>query len=331
MNKFLVITSIAKPNVCLKHISNKSKKNSVNLVIIGDKKSPKKFKLKNCIFLSINDQKKKNYFYTKFCPENSYARKNIGYIYAIKKGADVIFETDDDNKILNSFFKLKPKKNKTTQIINNGWTNIYSFFSNKLIWPRGFPLSEIKNNKKKIKLIKKFVSCPINQRLVDLNPDVDAVYRLVKKLPINFNKSKDIALGKNSWCTFNSQNTVWHREAYPLLYLPAFSSFRMSDIWRSLIAQRICWENNWNILHSNSTVVHERNDHNLIKDFADEVSGYLNNKEISSNLENLKLKSGNDNLAYNLIKCYELLCKMKLLDVKELILLKCWIKDIKNI
>ena len=133
MKKFLVITSIAKPNACLRHISKKSKKNSVNLVIIGDKKSPNNFKLNNSIFLSLNDQKKQNFSYTKHCPENSYARKNIGYLFAIKNGADVIYETDDDNKILDSFFNLKPINKKVSQIFNPGWINIYSFFSNKLI------------------------------------------------------------------------------------------------------------------------------------------------------------------------------------------------------
>ena len=36
--------------------------------------------------------------FAKICPENNYARKNIGYLYAIKNGAKLIFETDDDNK-----------------------------------------------------------------------------------------------------------------------------------------------------------------------------------------------------------------------------------------
>ncbi|VDM75263.1 unnamed protein product [Strongylus vulgaris] len=31
-------------------------------------------------------------------PENSYTRKNIGYLYAIKNGAKWIYDTDDDNK-----------------------------------------------------------------------------------------------------------------------------------------------------------------------------------------------------------------------------------------
>ncbi|ETN70754.1 hypothetical protein NECAME_14556 [Necator americanus] len=31
-------------------------------------------------------------------PYNSYARKNIGYLYAISNGAEWIYDTDDDNK-----------------------------------------------------------------------------------------------------------------------------------------------------------------------------------------------------------------------------------------
>ena len=332
MKKFLVITSIDKPSALLKQISKKSLEHSVSLIVVGDRKSPNNFKLKNTIFLSLKNQKKQNISYASLCPENSYARKNIGYLYAMKKDANIIYETDDDNELLDSFYSLKPIKKNVYTIRNGGWVNIYSYFSNKQIWPRGFPLSEIQKNKiESSKLNKKIEHSPINQRLCDENPDVDAVFRLIKKIPFNFKKSKDTALSKNSWCPFNSQNTVWHKEAYPLMYLPAYASFRMADIWRSLIAQRICWENNWSILHSNSTVIHKRNDHNIMKDFNDEIPGYLNNDAIAKNLSKLKLRKGTGNLAYNLVKCYKLFCKENLLNYKELKLLDCWLKDIKMI
>ena len=105
----------------------------------------------------------------------------------------------------------------------------------------------------------------------------------------------------------------------------------MSDIWRSLIAQRICWINGWSILFSNSTVTHKRNDHDLLKDFKDEIPGYLYNIEISNKLRTLKLKKGIKYLTYNLFKCYKLLCDEKYVQKKELDLLKHWISDIKKI
>ncbi|MHC4265647.1 MAG: STELLO glycosyltransferase family protein, partial [Planctomycetota bacterium] len=67
----------------------------------------------------------------------------------------------------------------------------------------------------------------------DDNPDVDAVYRLTQRLPLTFRKDRRLALGNGSKCPFNSQNTTWFPDAYPLLYLPAYCSFRMTDIWRS--------------------------------------------------------------------------------------------------
>ena len=330
MNKSLVITSIAKPTKTLKIIAKKCSKNLIDVLIIGDKKSPKKFNLNNTHFYSLKDQLKLDFSYKKKCPRNSYSRKNIGYLIAIKNNAKIIFDVDDDNEPKNNFFNIKPIKNKTYLIKNSGWINVYNYFSNQNIWPRGFPLSELKNKKKSLKK-KLNAICPINQRLANNNPDVDAIYRLVNKIPFNFKDSADVALGRNSWCPFNSQNTIWHQVSFPLMYLPSFCTFRMSDIWRSLIAQRICWINGWSILYSSSTVTHIRNDHDLIKDFHDEIPGYLYNKEIAKKLSNLKLKKGAKYLTHNLYKCYKLLCDERFLQKKELDLLKLWISDIRKI
>ena len=37
----------------------------------------------------------------------------------------------------------------------------------------------------------------------------------------------------------NSQNTLWFKKIFPLMYLPVTCSMRCTDIWRSLIALRI--------------------------------------------------------------------------------------------
>ena len=65
------------------------------------------------------------------------------------------------------------------------------------------------------------VVSPIWQGLADRNPDIDAIYRLTQPLPVHFDKTKlRIALAEGSICPFNSQNTTWFREAFPLMYLP---------------------------------------------------------------------------------------------------------------
>src|SRR5205807_7157091 len=131
----------------------------------------------------------------------------------------------------------------------------------------------------------KLLNCPIQQGLSDENPDVDAIYRMANPLPVLFDKANSVSLGKNSWCPFNSQNTTWFKEAFPLLYLPSYCSFRMTDIWRSFVAQRIAWTCGWSILFHQSTVRQDRNDHNLMTDFKDEISGYSNNALICKSLQ----------------------------------------------
>ena len=139
-----------------------------------------------------------------------------------------------------------------------------------------------------------------------------------------------MALAEGSWCPFNSQNTTWWRDAFPLMYLPAYCSFRMTDIWRSFVAQRIAWTNNWSVLFHEPTVWQERNEHDLMRDFRDEVPGYLHNKSICEQLGKLSLRSGMENLGENLQVCYEKLVSMELIDRKELELVAAWLDDLEG-
>ena len=49
------------------------------------------------VFLSHEDQLRMNSSFVNRLPWNSFARKNVGYLYAIAQGAKVIFDFDDDN------------------------------------------------------------------------------------------------------------------------------------------------------------------------------------------------------------------------------------------
>ena len=115
------------------------------------------------------------------------------------------------------------------------------------------------------------------------------------------------------------------------MYLPAYCSFRMTDIWRSFVAQRIAWEMKWSILFCKSTMWQERNEHNLMQDFLDEVPGYVNNDTIVKKLEELNLKNGASSIDNNLRICYKVFYEMGLIDSKEFSLLDAWIEDISKI
>ena len=77
------------------------------------------------------------------------------------------------------------------------------------------------------------------------------------------------------------------------------------------------------------TVVQDRNDHSLIRDFQDEVPGYLNNRAMAEELERLSLKPGPEHMGNNLLACYEALVRREWVGAQELPLVEAWINDLK--
>ena len=285
--KCLVITSIADSvHPVLKRYAEESASHHIPLVIIGDMKSPTSFNLPHCDFYSVKRQRALSLSIAKLLPYNHYARKNIGYLAAMLNGADIIIETDDDNLPLPEFWAERIRLVDAHNLINCGWVNIFRYFSERNIWPRGFSLEHIQDDVPSLKG-QQVTDCPIQQGLANGNPDVDAIFRLAQPLPVEFKQSDSIALGRDSFCPFNSQNTTWFKDAFPLLYLPSYCSFRMTDIWRSFVTQRIAWECDWFILFHKSTVRQERNGHDLLKDFKDEIPGYCTTIQFLSNYKNL--------------------------------------------
>lgn len=332
--KSLIITSIAPDTLEVLHTYAKEcAANHFNYIIIGDTKSPADFKINGCDFWSIERQLTLDSKFAKICPTRHYARKNIGYIIALQNGTEEIVETDDDNLPRAEFWNAKSKIVEAVDIKETGWINVYKYFSNKFIWPRGLPLEELQKETPNLSSFEvKNIICPIQQGLADENPDVDAVFRLTYPLPLNFEKTgKPVALGNNAWSPFNSQNTYWYKEAFPLLYLPAYCSFRMTDIWRSYVAQRISWANGWSVLFHDATVWQERNQHNLLKDFEDEIPGYLNNYKICSELADLNIKGGKENMLDDLLTCYDMLTGKGFVGKEEDALVRAWCDDISKV
>ncbi len=327
----IVVTSIFQPNTALRELARGANQSGWDFIIVGDTKSPSDFHLDGARFFDLETQKKFNFKLASLCPTGHYTRKNLGYLRAIMDGSSIIVETDDDNLPTEGFWQPRQRVLETTQLQGKGWLNVYSLFSDTAIWPRGLPLENVLSNNK-FEIDKNCIakSSPIQQGLANGNPDVDAIFRMTQTLPVDFkNREHPIRLGRGLWSPFNSQNTTWFKEAFPLLYLPSFCSFRMTDIWRSFVAQRISWECGWELTFHNATVYQHRNEHNLLRDFEQEVPGYLLNNKIKSILEEVPLLSGTDQIAHNLRQCYRMLVKQGIIDSsKELDLLEAWLDDI---
>jgi STELLO glycosyltransferases len=325
----VVLTSIAAPNPVMLTLGKQAKEHGMSFYVMGDVPSPSDFSIEGCEFYSLNRQKGTGFKITEVLPTRHYSRKNVGYLLAMQTRPAWIVETDDDNMPRPRFWVPKQRRLRVKTLGGFGWVNIYSYFTDNPIWPRGLPLDSIQTPLPPFDSLPEIeTDCPIQQGLADEDPDVDAIYRMALPLPLNFMPHREVALAKGSWVPFNSQNTTWFPEAYPLLYLPSFCSIRMTDIWRSFIAQRIAWENGWSLIFRSADVVQERNEHNLMKDFIDEVPGYLNNRKMCDRLGALSLKPGVENIGPNLILCYQEMVRLELVPEKELAVVNAWVADV---
>ena len=258
-NMAVVVTSINAPNATLRALADGCLEHGADFIVAGDTRSPAGFSLEGCRFFSIRAPLDSDLRFPRACPVRHYARKNIGYLEAIRAGAELIVETDDDNLPEPEFFGRRPRVVTGRCVDGCGLDNVYRYFTHALVWPRGFLLDRVTAPvppPESLRVASR--DCPIQQGLANENPDVDAVYRLIMPLPLSFNSAPPVALGPGSWCPFNTQNTSWWPDAYPLLYLPAYCSFRMTDIWRSFVAQRIAWAQGWSILFHGPTVRQHR-------------------------------------------------------------------------
>ena len=332
MKGSIVLTTINKPNINLNKLTKLSRENKFDLIIIGDIKTPKDFELQYGSYFDINKQKKLNFNFANKCPLNSYARKNIGYLISYKNNYDTIIETDDDNFPKNNFFKFIKLKHKVNEIKEKNWVNVYSKFTQKNIeiWPRGLPLDKInfKPNFKTKKIEKEFF---LKQGICEGNPDVDAIYRLTNNyINIKFKNNYKFSLG-DAFTPINSQNTIWSKKIFPLMYLPVTCTMRATDIWRGMIALNIMQNDNQTALLFGTTMLQKRNIHDLSNDLREELPLYKNLSIAYKILKNLKLKKGTQNYSQNLFKSYEILIKNNIFNKKEIFFLKSWIKDLKNL
>ncbi len=329
-NVTIVVTTIFPPTKSLLRLADMAKAVGWKLIVVGDRKTPSNFFVQGARYLSLQDQVDSEWKLATGLPCNHYARKNLGYLDAMALGAGRIVETDDDNTPLPSFFSPIESTVSCRVVRDAGWANVYRLFSAENVWPRGFPLDRVRTDPPVASDILESMYCPIQQGLADDDPDVDAIYRLVIGAPIIFDKKPPVALAPGALCPINSQNTAWWPDAYPLLYLPSNCSFRLTDIWRGLIAIRIAAEQGWNILFRPANIRQERNEHDLMDDFAKELDGYLRASGIARILADIPLPTGSGQLPEAMILCYEALCAAKVFPHEEIKLVESWLSDIEQ-
>eukprot|EP00922_Rhytidocystis_sp_ex-Travisia-forbesii_P034505 GHVS01051220.1.p1 GENE.GHVS01051220.1~~GHVS01051220.1.p1 ORF type:complete len:500 (+),score=48.37 GHVS01051220.1:202-1701(+) len=273
------------------------------LVVVGDIKGPATYDIEGeeVVFLDYNKQNamaERGMSIVRELPWNSFGRKNVGYLYAIQRGAQQLWDFDDDNalfhsnrssntSILSISEQLEGSKPIPVRQVNHSSTvlNPYPIMGAPHLpcWPRGYPLDRIKDPRPTTTTDTSVPASSVGivQSLADHDPDVDALYRLILPLPFRFelppqSSSSLLLVPPSSFAPLNSQATLFVQPALWTLFLPVSVPGRVSDIWRGYVAQRLLKEVDppLNVLFSPPLVQQFRNPHNFLGDMRAEDDLY---------------------------------------------------------
>jgi len=284
MKKVIVSTSINKPTEAIKKFD--SLKDWL-LIVVGDKKTPKNYKLKNGIYLSVKDQELIDKKLSDIIGWNCIERRNLGLVFAKNLGAEIVALVDDDNipyKHWGQNIFIGKEINAREYNISSEVFDPISVTQYKNLWHRGFPIDQLDN--------RKIISTKIKKIIVDVqvefwngDPDIDAICRMIHKPKCLFNK-KDFPFYSKKISPFNSQNSILDARLLPNYFLFPDQD-RMHDIWASYYLQ---YKKKTNVVYFAPSVFQKRNKHNLITDLKNELIGLKYNSRI---LESIKKKKFN--------------------------------------
>jgi hypothetical protein len=330
MKSICVITSIFPPTSAVASFAKSAAFDMV--LVVGDRKSPDQYPLEGVRFIPLQEQERMPWSIVGLLPHDHYARKMVGYLEAAANGAEIVFETDDDNRLISGkkcdIWNVDCRLQIGIDRAEKQFVNVYRHFTDQFIWPRGLPLDSIldpKANSFQPTQTSDVKPVAVWQGLADNEPDVDAIYRLTSNERCYFKSAPSVALAPGVICPFNSQNTAFSRQLLPLMYLPAFVSFRYTDILRSLVAQPILWAAGLSLCFTSATVLQERNAHNNFRDFESEIPMYLTAKLAIDKV--VEAVSSSRSVSDNLHAAYVALEAVQIVSVRELRLLEAWLSD----
>ena len=325
-----VVTTINAPTLAIHSVINQPK---FCVVIVADLKTPTKeyFELESekIHFLSVQKQEDMGEMeIVNELPWNHFGRKNIGYLYAIQHGATVVFDFDDDNVLISDIPSITPQSWLVAD--NSGVFNPYPMFVhlNDVAWPRGFPLTQIQNAStwKEPTLITDNASIGVVQSLANHDPDMDAIWRLTRKLPLNFDEKKRVLLSSGTFCSYNAQATL-HYALWGMM-LPVSVHGRVSDIWRSYIMQRLMHDVGQVVGFVSPFVKQVRNAHNYQGDFMSERPLYEKAEALVKMLAQWKGRS--QKFEERFVELFVELYERDFIEIKDVYLAQKWVRSLKQ-
>ena len=271
MNKFIVTTTIQPPTeATLKFLE----KDDWTLVVVGDTKTPhEEYQKLDCVYLTPEDQESLSKDLSDAIGWKCIQRRNMGFLYAYREGADIVATVDDDNIPYENWGEdvyVGQEIEIDLYESENGFFDPLSVTNRPDLWHRGYPLKHVptKNNVNYMGKTKRRVL--VQADLWDGDPDIDAMCRLSKMPCVDYEDHSPY--GSNQISPFNSQNTFIHRDVLPY-YMVLPHAGRMDDIWGSYIVQKK-FPNS--VIYNKPTVYQDRNEQDLVTNLEKEIIGYRN-------------------------------------------------------
>lgn len=278
MKKVIVTTTINAPTEAIRKFDAMP---DWTLVVIGDLKTPKDYKLDRGIYVDPKSQENYDHALSDAIGWNCIQRRNFGFLWAKDLDAGIIAVVDDDNipfpgwgedLMIGHEIEVNYYDIKAPAFDPVGATN------HKHIWHRGFPLQLIPQRDYS-RRTKKKIFADIQADFWNGDPDIDAVCRMEHAPECAF-EEQYFPMSSNKLSPFNSQNTFISRKVLQHYFLFPHIG-RMDDIWASYYVQAKLGAK---VVYGKPSVFQARNVHDLVRDMKQEYVGYENNLNIVKEL-----------------------------------------------
>ena len=277
MKKVIVTTTINPPTKAVKLFQAMK---DWDLVVIGDRKTPKDYHLERGIYMGPARQEKYDKELSDAIGWDCIQRRNFGLLVAHDMKADIVAVVDDDNIPLagwgeNLFIGQEIE-------VNYYETDLPAFdpigaTNYPKLWHRGYPLQLLSKRHYGTKTRKR-VRADVQADFWNGDPDIDAICRMEHAPECDFDPAA-FPIASNKLSPFNSQNTFLAGNVLNNYFLYPHVG-RMDDIWAAYYVQA----KDYRVVYGKASVFQDRNVHDLTRDMRQEYLGYENNMSIVQEL-----------------------------------------------
>lgn len=277
MKKVIATTTINPPTEAILAFSSMK---DWELVVAGDRKTPRDYRLERGIYITPEEQEKYDPALSDAIGWNCIQRRNFACLWARDMKADVVALVDDDNIPLKGWGENLLVGREVE--VDYYETDLPAFdplgaTNHRHLWHRGFPL-QLVSKRDYSRKTRKTIFADIQADLWNGDPDIDAICRMEHAPECVFDPAP-FPMAANKIGPFDSQNTFMRAEILKDYFLFPFVG-RMDDIWSGYYLQA----RGFKVVYNKASVYQKRNLQDLTVNMRNEYIGYENNLKLLNDI-----------------------------------------------